>query len=687
MASTTNSQQQQQSDFHAASNPHMDHTNYTTSENQLAGLVQAATAAAGQDVSEWAAAAAAAAAAGHHHLENYSTDLHLPDDGFGEAEFGSLTSPPPPQGSGRQVRGSMSNSNPNANNGQGGGQGLSRAVSKKRKRGDEALDPALAGMGNQGEQQDFDNSELAIRELAPNQSLTDARAAGVHSAAALFRQPSNNKKYTRPPMSRLFASLELSPENFLHLQAAAKNYMLDENYPDRRDCVGQRGKGDTEMVKLRLWNCVRDFLEAEGYGERFFGEHVVNEGMPPRQYIWPRDQHKIISLVIPLLRRMVTNERQRQYAIETRKGGPGVGGSAEDRKRRKTEESPANISATDQTTPDSHRQQQHQPQQLQQPSQVQPQHHSQNSHSHYAPPPPLPQQDFSTSGSDMGIGLSPLVLDGYSTDWDTVSKSYNMYNQDYQLDNLWGVSGLQQPDWWGLVAAVDSHYQVVHNGNPTTCVPECEAHHLNNILTSDEVSHLNWRIGTTNSTARSDFASSVTRDLDRIIKESLINKVQNPGTEAHNETSRLGNETAPYLSAMHQHSSYNAAQNHHNHDHHHHGHPDETSPITLRFNVIHEGKRVVPRLDVTAEQCPDLASVRNLIAHRWSGSLPVSTCDDNGNVVTSGWKIQVWLPEGLVTTDNDGDWTIAQLSAGTIEWMDNDLRVIVDVSADVKRST
>jgi hypothetical protein len=99
------------------------------------------------------------------------------------------------------------------------------------------------------------------------------------------------------------------------------------------------------------------------------------------------------------------------------------------------------------------------------------------------------------------------------------------------------------------------------------------------------------------------------------------------------------------------------------------------------LNVIHDSKRVVPRLDVTAEQCPDLASIRSLIAHRWSGQLPASTCDENGNVDTSSWKIQVWLPEGLVTADNDGDWTIAQLSAGTIDWMDSDLRVVVDLGS------
>ncbi|PSN63188.1 hypothetical protein BS50DRAFT_576978 [Corynespora cassiicola Philippines] len=168
--------------------------------------------------------------------------------------------------------------------------------------------------------------------------LNDARAAGVHSAAALFRRSSKEttRKYTRPPMSKLFMSLQLTPENFLHLQAQAKSYMLDPAHPERQHCVGNRGKGDTDMVKLRLFNCVREFLE-DGVGERFFGEHVEKPGekeadeaaqalgeekVPSEgKLVWPRDGNKIIGLVTPLLRRMVTNERQRMYAIETRKGG------------------------------------------------------------------------------------------------------------------------------------------------------------------------------------------------------------------------------------------------------------------------------------------------------------------------------------------------------------------------------
>ena len=113
--------------------------------------------------------------------------------------------------------------------------------------------------------------------------------------------------------------------------------MLDLGHPERQNCVGNRGKGDTDMVKLRLFNCVRDFLN-NGAGEKFFGEHVKKpdkkdtidaarvlkaEQTPvsEQRLTWPVDGNKIISVVTPLMRRMVTNERQRQYAIETRKSG------------------------------------------------------------------------------------------------------------------------------------------------------------------------------------------------------------------------------------------------------------------------------------------------------------------------------------------------------------------------------
>jgi hypothetical protein len=217
----------------------------------------------------------------------------------------------------------------------------------KRRRVDMPMDPELQST----EHNSYGNTKSVEVPPAGDSSTSDARAAGVHSAAALFRRTTENttpRKYTRPPMSKLFVSLQLSPENFLHLQAQAKMYMLDTRYPERQNCVGNRSKGDTDMVKLRLFNCVRDFLR-DGAGEQFFGENVEKLGEHDAieaaralgedletnagtKFIWPKDGNTIISLVTPLMRRMVTNERQRMYAIETRKGSAkkkDKGGSAE----------------------------------------------------------------------------------------------------------------------------------------------------------------------------------------------------------------------------------------------------------------------------------------------------------------------------------------------------------------------
>ena len=169
-----------------------------------------------------------------------------------------------------------------------------------------------------GPESDHSGNEESSQSYTPL-SPSSARAAGVHSAAALFRKPTlASKKYTRPPMSKLFTSLELTPEQFLHLQAAAKSYMLDPAHPDRYNCVGSKAKVDTDMVKLKLFNCVETFLEEEGWGERCWGVSAERDPSKTWRLRWPESRNKIITSVTPLLRRMVTNERQRRYAVETR---------------------------------------------------------------------------------------------------------------------------------------------------------------------------------------------------------------------------------------------------------------------------------------------------------------------------------------------------------------------------------
>ncbi|EXJ74140.1 uncharacterized protein A1O5_02434 [Cladophialophora psammophila CBS 110553] len=153
------------------------------------------------------------------------------------------------------------------------------------------------------------------------------------SASILFREPSSKSgKHSRPPLGKVFASLELAPENFLRLQTDAKAYMLDEAHPERREVVApKKSAGGSDFAKLNLWNCVEEFLSVHGYGEKYFapGAGVGIPGVPPRTIFWPQDSQIITKLMMPLMRKMVTNERQRIYAAATRRQSSAKGSGEE----------------------------------------------------------------------------------------------------------------------------------------------------------------------------------------------------------------------------------------------------------------------------------------------------------------------------------------------------------------------
>ena len=278
--------------------------------------------------------------------------------------------------------------------------------------------------------------------------FSDTPAPISQSASSLFRRPSStSKKYTRPPMSKLFTSLELSPESFLQLQSAAKNYMLNDTYPDRRETVGQRGRGDSELVKLRLWNCVKEFLETEGNGERFFGPHISGDEGRTRTMFWPSHKNNIITAVTPLLRRMVTNERQRQYAVETRKPGHVNEGKT---------------SATQKLIDEAR----------------------------------LPQQ----MGRDPPhLALSQLFDDINGTPFGEYGECRNHEGSVMPIFvNVSERSYLSVEDFNALLAIIDYHVRALHKGDSpgdSICDPDCESAVISRMLESGHLDHFPWGRG------------------------------------------------------------------------------------------------------------------------------------------------------------------------------------------------
>jgi hypothetical protein len=188
----------------------------------------------------------------------------------------------------------------------------------KRKRDDGVLEQVSAA---------FDDD---LGEGAPHPTTPSTSSQLQSSASILFREPSSkSRKYSRPPLGKVFASLELAPENFLRLQNAAKAFMLDEAHPERREVVGHKKNiGGSDVAKLNLWNCVEEFLTVHGYGEKYWAPGAGDDipGAPQRTLFWPQDRQTIIKMLMPLMRKMVTNERQRMYAAATRKQGTGKNG-------------------------------------------------------------------------------------------------------------------------------------------------------------------------------------------------------------------------------------------------------------------------------------------------------------------------------------------------------------------------
>lgn len=94
-------------------------------------------------------------------------------------------------------------------------------------------------------------------------------------------------------MATVYTQLEVNPDLFLRLQAAAKKFMLDPDHPERAECVGNRGKGDTDMTKLKLFGCVESFLEDGGWGEKCWGKTAPPlESRGSRKLRWPELKNK-----------------------------------------------------------------------------------------------------------------------------------------------------------------------------------------------------------------------------------------------------------------------------------------------------------------------------------------------------------------------------------------------------------
>lgn len=95
--------------------------------------------------------------------------------------------------------------------------------------------------------------------------------------------------------------------------------------------------------------------------------------------------------------------------------------------------------------------------------------------------------------------------------------------------------------------------------------------------------------------------------------------------------------------------------------------------VTLRYNVniIQEGKRVLPKLELNATSCPGFLDLVQHILNLFS--------DHGQQYQTNG--IRVLGANGLVKIEDDESWMAAVKEVEENEWMEGDVKIVVDLAS------
>jgi hypothetical protein len=585
-------------------------------DTQFAGLVEAATAAAGQEI-HWSANA-----------EPTSSDVRPTYEAY-EAR------PPPEDPYNTVPTGQYDDSIATKSTG---------PSTRKRKRDIDAL------RGDHVTADGLQPSNYNAASSAPRPSVA------ATSAAAIFRQPSTtSKKYTRPPIGKLYSSLELSPESFVHLQTAAKEYMLDENHPERLDTIGQRGGGDTDLVRLKLWNFVKEFLDDLGNGQKFFGEHIAAvEGQAPRTMIWPHDAEQIIKACVPVLRRMVTNERQRRYAMQARKTSDDVPEHKSGREHHVAGSAPTKANAV----------------------------------------PKLSRADI------LELEILDLLNDGCVPGAYEAADWYSEHSRHTLLHKGLSSSTLDERDYRILVANIDGHYRIFHNCDVSQCKEECEAQAIERLLSWDRL----YNPDVTNDVReRQSRLDGIIQQLFELVKSHLQSKPSEldseglpPSDSAAEEPKRqdvIASQDESIMTRTRLAKKADPKRAFKRTD------KRSSEDLVLHVNLVsidasatsnsalHSTKRLADPFFLPALFVPNLQALREEIQKHFGETLQQLASSDasgaspsgKGNRETPELSVKVWLPDGLVRIRDDGEWMVALLSAELVEWMDKEVKILVEI--------
>lgn len=98
--------------------------------------------------------------------------------------------------------------------------------------------------------------------------------------------------------------------------------------------------------------------------------------------------------------------------------------------------------------------------------------------------------------------------------------------------------------------------------------------------------------------------------------------------------------------------------------------PSDASPVLLKVNVVRteDGvqRRVVPELDISSADAPTVEQFYTELKKRYE-ELPQAP------------KVKTWQADGMSIIHDNVEWLSSQLAVGMHEWMDGQLKILVEV--------
>lgn len=174
-------------------------------------------------------------------------------------------------------------------------------------------------------------------------------------------------------------------------------------------------------------------------------------------------------------------------------------------------------------------------------------------------------------------------------------------------------------------------------------------------------------------------ASGITRDVSHIIREVLIQRANDqqdgkytssgsfPGqsSESFPQAPPSGLTSATPIS----HSAHRLSRQ---------AESKSLSSVRILVNLVQNGndKRLIPRLELQGDQNAGLPTLLKNVQHYQQ-----QRQQSQAHQLPSNRRVRAWLKEGLVPIRNDEEWMAALMAAHTVDWMDGELRIVVDDEA------